>query len=243
MTDTEQKTALVTGAGRGIGRGICETLAAQGFRVLVADVDLETATATAAALGEGHRALELNVSDSASVDRAFDEAVARFGQIDVVVNNAGINRDAMAHKMTDEQWQIVLDVDLSGVFYVSRAAARHMRERKSGRLVNISSASWEGNVGQANYAAAKAGVLGLTFTLARELARAGVTVNAICPGFIDTEMTRGIPADIHQAQLDKIPMGRAGAPSDVGAAVAFFASEGAGYITGQVLEVGGGYRI
>ena len=238
-----QRTALVTGAGRGIGRGICDVLAARGYRILVADVDLAAAPAAAAELGEGHHAVRLDVSDSEAVDHVFDELVRAFGQIHVVVNNAGINRDAMAHKMTDEQWQVVLDVDLSGVFYVSRAAARHMREQQDGRLINISSASWEGNIGQANYAAAKAGVLGLTFTLARELARAGVTANAICPGFIDTEMTRGIPERIREAQVEKIPLGRAGSPADVGVAVAFFAAEESGYITGQVLEVGGGYRI
>ncbi|NQX13835.1 3-oxoacyl-ACP reductase FabG [Microbacteriaceae bacterium VKM Ac-2855] len=240
---TTQKIALVTGAARGIGAAIAGVLAERGFRVVLADVDAAQASATAAALGEGHEGIALNVADSAQVDAAVDGVVERHGQLHVVVNNAGINRDAMLHKMTDQQWDQVLAVDLSAVFYVSRAAARHMRQTGYGRIVNISSASWEGNIGQANYAAAKAGVLGLTFTLARELARSQVTANAICPGFIDTEMTRGIPEAVHAAQIAKIPLGYAGDPTEVGKAVAFFASDDASYLTGQVLEVGGGYRI
>ncbi|MBW9110465.1 3-oxoacyl-ACP reductase FabG [Microbacterium trichothecenolyticum] len=243
MTTTPVRTALITGAARGIGSGIAGVLAARGYRVIVADVDEARATATAAALGDDHAGIGLDVTDRVAVDGAIEELVARYGQLDVVVNNAGINRDAMFHKMTDDQWSSVIDVDLSAVFYVSRAAGRHMRGAGQGRIINISSASWEGNIGQANYAAAKAGVLGLTFTLARELARFNVTANAICPGFIETDMTRGIPADIYDAQIAKIPLGRAGDPADVGHAVAYFASEEAAYITGQVLEVGGGYRI
>ena len=240
---TRARTALVTGAGRGIGRGIAEVLAERGYQVIIADVDVRAAEQTAHRLGAAHLAIGLDVADSVAVDLAFTELVERAGSVDVVVNNAGINRDAMAHRMTDDQWHSVVDVDLSGVFYVCRAAARHHRSLGGGRIINITSASWEGNVGQANYAAAKAGVLGLTFTLAKELARSGTTVNAICPGFIDTEMTRGIPDPIREAQLERIPIGRPGSPADVGAAVAFFASEAAGYITGQVLEVGGGYRL
>ena len=242
MTNTP-KTALVTGAARGIGAAIAGVLADRGFRVVLADVDGDQAQATADGLGPLHEGIALDVSDSDAVDSAIAGIVERHGQLHVAVNNAGINRDAMLHKMTDQQWDQVLAVDLSAVFYVSRAAARHMRSTGSGRIVNISSASWEGNIGQANYAAAKAGVLGLTFTLSRELARFSVTANAICPGFIETEMTKGIPEEVYAAQLAKIPLGYAGHPSDVGKAVAYFASDDASYITGQVLEVGGGYRI
>jgi NAD(P)-dependent dehydrogenase (short-subunit alcohol dehydrogenase family) len=240
---TDHKTALITGAARGIGAGIAATLAERGFRVVIADVDGGQAAATAVTLGDVHEGIALDVGDSAGVDDAIAGIIERHGQLHVVVNNAGINRDAMLHKMTDQQWDAVIGVDLSAVFYVSRAAARHMREVGYGRIVNISSASWEGNIGQANYAAAKAGVLGLTFTLARELARFSVTANAICPGFIDTTMTRGIPEAVWDAQIAKIPLGHAGEPADVGKAVAFFAGDDAAYITGQVLEVGGGYRI
>jgi 3-oxoacyl-[acyl-carrier protein] reductase/2-hydroxycyclohexanecarboxyl-CoA dehydrogenase len=167
----------------------------------------------------------------------------RHKRLDILVNNAGINRDAMLHKMTDEQWHQVIAVDLTGVFFMTRATSRVMRTAGSGRIINISSASWMGNIGQANYAAAKAGVLGLTRTAARELARSQVTVNAICPGFIDTAMTRGIPEQIREQQVAKIPLGRAGQPADIAAVVAFLASDEAGYITAEVINVGGGYVI
>jgi 3-oxoacyl-[acyl-carrier protein] reductase/2-hydroxycyclohexanecarboxyl-CoA dehydrogenase len=166
-----------------------------------------------------------------------------FGALDILVNNAGINRDAMLHKMTDEQWQQVIAVDLSGVFFMTRAASRIMRAAGKGRIVNIASASWMGNIGQANYSAAKAGVVGLSRTAAKELARSQVTVNAICPGFIDTQMTRGIPEQIREQQVAKIPLGRPGQPGDVAALVAFLASDEAGYITGEVINVGGGYVL
>lgn len=240
---TPVRTVLVTGAARGIGAGIAEVIAARGFAVVIADVNEDQAKETAARLGPQHEGIALNVADSDSVDRVVGELTERPDGLYGVVNNAGINRDAMLHKMTNDQWDQVLAVDLSAVFYVSRAVTRHLRENKRGRIVNISSASWEGNIGQANYASAKAGVLGLTFTLSKELARYDVTANAICPGFIESEMTNALPEKVHRAQLEKIPLGRAGSPHDVGAAVAYFLSDEASYITGQVLEVGGGYKI
>jgi 3-oxoacyl-[acyl-carrier protein] reductase/2-hydroxycyclohexanecarboxyl-CoA dehydrogenase len=185
----------------------------------------------------------LDVTDRASAARLVTEIHEARGALDICVNNAGINRDAMLHKMTDEQWDEVIAVDLSAVFAFSRASAQVMRAQGSGRLINISSASWLGNIGQANYAAAKAGVVGLTMTASRELGRSGVTANAICPGFIETDMTRGLPEAIYAAQLEKIPLGRAGAPEDVANVVAFLASDEAAYITGEVINVGGGYRI
>jgi 3-oxoacyl-[acyl-carrier protein] reductase/2-hydroxycyclohexanecarboxyl-CoA dehydrogenase len=166
--------------------------------------------------------------------------VASYGKIDVVVNNAGINKDGMLHKMSDEQWDAVIGVNLTGTFYMTREASKYMREQASGRIINIASMSWLGNVGQANYAASKAGVVGLTKTAARELARKGVTCNAICPGFIDTDMTRGVPADVWDLMISKIPAGRAGSPEDVGNLVAFLASDEASYINGQVIDVSGG---
>ncbi len=239
----EGKIAIVTGAARGIGEGIARRLAADGAVVVCADVDEVEARAVAAACGRGSHAARLDVTSSAACDELVRAVVGAHGRLDVLVNNAGINRDAMLHKMTDEQWQQVLAVDLSGVFYMTRAAARVMREARAGRIINISSASWLGNIGQANYAAAKAGVVGLTKTAARELARAQVTANAICPGFIDTTMTRGIPDAIREQQLAKIALGRAGQPSDVAAVVAFLASDDAGYVTGEVINVGGGYIL
>jgi NAD(P)-dependent dehydrogenase (short-subunit alcohol dehydrogenase family) len=239
----EIRNALVTGAGRGIGASIAQVLSERGYRVILADVDGDQAIAAAKRLDGDHLGLDLDVSDSEAVDKAVMEILGEVGQIHVLVNNAGINRDAMLHKMTNTQWDQVLSVDLSSVFYTSRAVSLHMRSMNHGRIVNISSASWEGNVGQANYAAAKAGVIGLTKTMAKELARFSITANAIAPGFIETEMTRGIPKDIYDLQLAKIPLGRAGEGRDVGMAVAYFASDDASYVTGQVLAVGGGYQI
>ena len=237
------KVALVTGAARGIGRGIALVLAERGATVVVADMDADQAAATAEAAGNGSTGLALNVADREAVDAAVAEVVERHGKIDILVNNAGINRDAMLWKMTDEQWDDVIAVDLSGVFYMCRAVGAHMRQQKYGRIVNISSASWMGNIGQTNYAAAKAGVVGLTRSIAKELARSQITANAICPGFIETDMTRGMPENLFAAQLDKIPLQRAGQPEDVARVVAFLASDDAAYVTGEVVNVGGGYKL
>jgi NAD(P)-dependent dehydrogenase (short-subunit alcohol dehydrogenase family) len=240
------KTALVTGAGRGIGRGIAVTLAAEGADLLICDVAEDLLRETAGLVMTYGRRCEQLVVDLVQPDEAerlVDTAIATLGRLDVLVNNAGINRDAMLHSMTNEQWDLVMAVDLRAVFLTTRAAAQHMRERGSGRIINISSGSWLGNVGQANYAAAKAGVVGLTLTAARELARKGVTANAICPGFIDTAMTRGIPEHVREDALRRIPMGRPGQPEDVGHLVAYLASDAAGYITGEVINVSGGYIV
>ena len=240
------KTALVTGAGRGIGRGIAVTLAAEGADLLICDVAEELLRETADLVTSYGRRCEQLVVDLSQTDDAegiVGTAIEMLGRLDVLVNNAGINRDAMLHNMTNEQWDLVLAVDLRAVFLTTRAAARHMRERGSGRIINISSGAWLGNMGQANYAAAKAGVVGLTLTAARELARKGVTANAICPGFIDTAMTRGIPEHVREDVLRRIPMGRPGQPEDVGHLVAFLASDAAGYITGEVINVSGGYIV
>jgi NAD(P)-dependent dehydrogenase (short-subunit alcohol dehydrogenase family) len=235
--------AIVTGAGRGIGAAIARRLAADGFTVVCADQDEDAAARTAKECASGSLGIAVDVSEVDQCERLVEETFARFGSVEVLVNNAGINRDAMLHKMTDEQWHKVIAVDLSGVFFLTRAAARVMREQRRGRLVNISSASWQGNIGQTNYAAAKAGVVGLTLTAAKELARYQVTANAICPGFIGTPMTSAIPEKIYQQQLDKIPIGRVGRPEDVANVVSFLASEDAAYVTGEVISVGGGYRI
>ena len=238
-----EKVALVTGAGRGIGEGIARKLAEEGATVVCADVNADDAGRVASDIGHGAVAVRLDVASAESCEAVVAQAQERFQRLDILVNNAGINRDAMLHKMTDEQWHQVIAVDLTGVFFMTRAAARVMRAAGRGRIINISSASWMGNIGQANYAAAKAGVIGLSRTAARELARAQVTVTAIAPGFIDTAMTRGIPDQIREAQLAKIPLGRAGQPADVAAVVAFLASDEAGYITGELINVGGGYIL
>ena len=239
-------TALVTGAGRGIGRGIAVTLAAEGADLLICDVTEDLLRETAdlvTSYGKHCEQLVVDLSQSDDAEGIVGTAIEMLGRLDVLVNNAGINRDAMLHNMTNEQWDLVLAVDLRAVFLTTRAAARHMRERGSGRIINISSGSWLGNVGQANYAAAKAGVVGLTLTAARELARKGVTANVICPGFIDTTMTRGIPEHVREDALRRIPIGRPGQPEDVGHLVAFLASDAAGYITGEVINVSGGYIV
>jgi 3-oxoacyl-[acyl-carrier protein] reductase/2-hydroxycyclohexanecarboxyl-CoA dehydrogenase len=173
----------------------------------------------------------------------YDLTLKTYGTLDIVVNNAGINRDAMLHKMTVEQWNTVIAINLTGTFFSVQRAAQILREKGKGAIINISSGSWLGNIGQANYAASKAGVVGLTKTAARELARKGVTCNAICPGFIDTDMTRGVPEKVWDIMINKIPMGRAGKPSDVANLIAFLASDEANYITGEVINVGGGMIV
>lgn len=237
------KVAIVTGAGRGIGRAIARKLAQEGAKVIVSDIVLENAEAVAGEIKQAGgiaQAIKTNIAVREEVEQLFTETINHFGKIDILVNNAGINRDAMLHKMTDEQWEEVIAVNLTGTFYCTRQAAIYMREQGYGRIINIASASWLGNIGQANYAASKAGVVGLTKTAARELARKGITVNAICPGFIDTDMTRGVPPKVWDLMISKIPMGRAGQPEDVANLVAFLASDEAAYITAEVINVGGG---
>jgi NAD(P)-dependent dehydrogenase (short-subunit alcohol dehydrogenase family) len=237
------KVAVVTGAARGIGLGVAEGLARRGARVTLGDIDKESVTAAAATLsraGYQARGVQCDVAQASEAESLLQAAADEFGSLDILVNNAGINRDGMLHKMADDQWSAVLDVDLTGVFFMTRRAAQIMRGQGSGRIISISSASWLGSLGQANYAAAKAGVVGLTLTAARELGAKGVTANVICPGFIDTDMTRGVPQDVWDQVVRRIPMGRPGQPADVANLVGFLASDEAGYITGQVLNVGGG---
>ncbi len=234
-----RSVAMVTGAQRGIGFGISQVLAHRGFSVVLCDLDKVALEEAGQALPDSHTEV-LDVADFAAVQVVVERIEKTWGPIAVLVNNAGINRDHMIHKMNEEDWDAVVAVNLKGQFNCMRQVIPYMRARQAGRIINISSASWLGNVGQANYAAAKAGVIGLTKTAARELARLHITVNAICPGFIDTPMTRRMPPDAFEAMMAKIPMGRIGTPEDVGRVVAFLASEDAAYVTGEVINVGGG---
>lgn len=244
----ENKVAIVTGAGRGLGRGIALKLAAEGAKVVVADMEpaVETVSLIEAAGGTAS-AFKVNVTNQEEIKSMVRYAIDTYGTLDIMVNNAGINRDGMLHKMTVENWNLVIDVDLTGTFYGTQEAIKYMREKGYGRVINISSGSWLGNIGQANYAAAKAGVVGLTKTAARENARKGITCNAICPGFIETDMTLKLKEVNDGAAWDsmmkRIPAGYAGKPSDVGNMVAFLASDEASYITSEVINVGGGMIV
>jgi len=252
MTDATARTAIVTGGARGIGAAIAARLAADGMAVGVLDLDEAGARNTAGLIADGGgRAIGLlaDVSDAASVAAAVDQVASDLGPPVVVVNNAGVTRDNLIFRMTDSDWDTVMNVHLRGAFLVSRAAQRHMVDTGFGRIVNISSTSALGNRGQVNYSAAKAGLQGFTKTLAIELGKFGVTVNAVAPGFVATEMTRataerlGIPFDEYVRQrAANIPVGRAGQPEDIAHVVSFLVSEGAGYVSGQVIYAAGGPR-
>jgi NAD(P)-dependent dehydrogenase (short-subunit alcohol dehydrogenase family) len=235
----------VTGGGRGIGAAIGARLASDGLAVALLDLDAELAESTAASIaaetGQTVIGLRCDVGDGERVNAAMDEAASRLGGIDTLVTNAGITRDAFVHRMTDEQWDQVISVHLTGTFKCVRAAAAHLRNDGPGRVVTISSISGAmGNLGQANYTAAKGGIVSLTKTLARELARSGTTVNCVRPGFIDTPMTAAVPDELRAKLLSNIPLQRAGHPNDIAGAVAFLVSDDAAFITGAVIDVNGG---
>ncbi|WP_374209727.1 3-oxoacyl-ACP reductase FabG [Glycomyces sp. TRM65418] len=246
------RTAIVTGAARGIGAATARRLAADGHAVAVVDLDEADARSTADAIeAAGGRALAVgaDVADETAVARAVERVAAELGPPAILVNNAGILRDNLLFKMSADDWDAVLGVHLRGAFLMSRAVQSHMVEAGWGRIVNLSSTSALGNRGQANYAAAKAGMQGLTKTLALELGKFGVTANAVAPGFVQTEMTKataeriGVPFDDFLAHAAKeTPVGRVGQPEDIAAAVAYFCSEDAGFVSGQVLYVAGGPR-
>ena len=242
------KNALVTGGSRGIGRAICLELARQGANVAVNYAGSAQAAEEVAAackeMGVDAFAVQADVADAAAVDAMVKEAIARFGRVDILVNNAGITRDKLALQMKEEDFDAVLDTNLKGAFLCMTAVYRPMMKQRYGRIVNLSSVvGLRGNAGQANYAASKAGLIGMSKSIAKELASRGVTVNLVAPGFIDTDMTAVLPDSAREALMKSIPMARLGQPEDVAKAVAFFASEEAGYITGQVLCVDGGMAV
>jgi len=244
---------MVTGAGRGIGEATARRFAREGARVCLTDVGAEGVSTIAKQLvdeGMDAFAARVDVTSRTDVESAVGEVVDRYGRLDILVNNAGVTRDSLIYKMTDEDWRTVMNVHLTGAFFCSRAAQKHMVEENYGRIINVSSTSALGNRGQANYAAAKAGVPGFTKTLAVELGRYGITANAVAPGFIETEMTRETAArlgldfdDFVTQRVKDIPVGRSGWPEDVAAAILYFASEEASFVSGQVLYVAGGPRV
>ena len=242
MTEQKKQVALVTGASRGIGAAIALELAQRGYTV----IGTATTDAGAARIGEtlaahGGRGVNLNVNDAVGVDALMDEIIKNDGGLHVLVNNAGITKDTLAMRMKDDDWSAVIDTNLQAVFRLSRAAIRPMMKQRFGRIISVTSVVGAmGNAGQANYAAAKAGVAGMSRALARELGSRGITVNCVAPGFIATDMTAVLPEEQKKALASQIPMGDLGKPSDIANAVAFLASEGAGYITGHELHVNGG---
>jgi len=239
------RVALVTGSGRGIGKAIAERFAREGAFVVLNDVGDEGPARAAlaeieAAGGRGAVAM-FDVADGAAVEAAVRRVVAEQGRLDVVVNNAGITRDNLLMRMSDEEFDAVLRVNLKGTFFVTRAAVRPMMKQRSGRIINVSSVvGLMGNAGQSNYAAAKAGIAGFTKSVAREVASRGITVNAIAPGFIETAMTAALPENVRAAFLAQIPAGRFAAPGEVAELALFLASDAASYITGQVIGINGG---
>ena len=241
------KTALVTGSARGIGRAICEELARSGVaqNIVVCDVKKEWCAETVAALraieGVQAEALELDVADAASVEAGVAEAINLFGSLDIVVNNAGVTRDNLLVRMTEEEWDTVLSINLKGAFLVTKAAGKAMMRARSGSIVNIASVvGLMGNAGQANYSASKGGLIALTKTTARELGARGVRVNAVAPGFINSKMTEVLPDAVKQQMLSIIPLKKFGEATDIAKTVAFLASDNASYVTGQVISVNGG---
>ncbi|MFJ7950493.1 3-oxoacyl-[acyl-carrier-protein] reductase [Lysinibacillus sp. NPDC096418] len=245
MRKLEGKVAVVTGASRGIGRAIAVKLAAEGAKVIVnysgSQAKAEEVVAAIQEAGGEALAVQASVAKSDEVAALMDAAVTTFGSLDILVNNAGITRDNLLMRMKENEWDDVMDTNLKGVFLCTKAVTRQMMKQRAGRIINISSiVGVAGNAGQANYVAAKAGVIGLTKTTAKELASRNILVNAIAPGFIETEMTAELPDDLKQGMLTQIPLAKLGQPEDIAKAVAFLASDDANYMTGQTLHIDGG---
>ena len=240
----KDKVALITGAAQGIGKAIALKLADSGADVVIVDMNLEKAQETAKEIeGRGRRAIALkaNVANLQETEAMIDETVAKLGAIHILVNNAGITRDALILRMKEEDWDAVIAVNLKGVFNCTKAAVKHMAKQRYGRIINIASIVGEmGNAGQANYSASKAGVIALAKTVAREFASRNITCNAIAPGFIETAMTQALSEKVREELAKQIPMARLGTPEDVAEGVLFLVSDSSNYITGQVLNINGG---
>ncbi len=248
MSKLSGHNALVTGASRGIGKAVAVRLANEGARVAVNynQSEDEASSVVSEITSQGGVAIAIrgDVSSPQASQKVVDQAVAGLGGLDILVNNAGITRDGLMMRMSEEDWDAVLDTNLKGAFLCSKAAIRHMIRQRTGQIINMSSiVGMSGNVGQANYASAKAGLIGLTKSMAREVASRGIRVNALAPGFVSTQMVDSINTDLQSAILERIPLGRFGQPEDVAAAVAFLASPDSSYITGQVLVIDGGLDI
>jgi 3-oxoacyl-[acyl-carrier protein] reductase len=246
-TNLSGQVALVTGAARGLGRIIAQSLAAAGAKVACIDINTDSLAETVAAIrsaGGTAEPIACDVTDGSRVNKVVDEVIGKWGALNILVNNAGITRDNLIVRMKDDQWDAVININLRGTFLFTRAAARPMMKNRQGRIINVASVSGlMGNPGQANYSASKAGVIGLTRTVALELASRNITVNAVAPGFIATEMTAALGEEVLQEVRKQIPLGRLGEPQDVADAVLFLASEAASFITGHVLTVDGGLTV
>jgi 3-oxoacyl-[acyl-carrier protein] reductase len=242
--ELDGKVALITGGAQGIGRIISEELAGQGAHVILGDINLEGAEKTVAEMqqsGAKASAVRIDVSSSTDVKSVFDSILKEYKPVDIVVNNAGITRDGLLVRMKEADWDLVMNINLKGSFLCSQQAAKQMMKQKSGAIVNIASiVGLMGNFGQANYSASKAGLIGFTKTLAREVAPRGIRANAVAPGFIDTEMTRVLEESVRAKLIEQVPLARLGQPEDVARCVSFLVSEKASYITGQVISVNGG---
>lgn len=239
--DLNGKIALVTGASRGIGKAIATLLVERGAIVIGTATSENGASAISDYLGAKGKGYQLNVTDAQSIDTVLSQIKTEFGEIDILVNNAGITRDNLLMRMKDEEWSDIMDTNLTSIFRMSKAVLRSMMKKRFGRIINVGSVvGTMGNAGQANYAAAKAGVIGFTKSMAREVASRGITVNTVAPGFIETDMTQALTEDQRAATLAQVPAGRLGQPKEIAATVAFLASDEAAYITGETLHVNGG---
>ena len=237
------RTAIITGSGRGIGAAIARKLAQSGSNIVVNDINRENAEAIAKevqSIGQRSMVSTHDISDQKNAKELVHEVKKNFGRVDILVNNAGITRDSLLHKLTEEKWDEVIRVNLKGPFNMGQACARETMEQNYGKIINISSVAWTGNIGQSNYSASKAGILGLTYSWAVELAKYQINVNAVAPGFIDSILTQQIQAEIQQKFVEKIPLKRMGRPEDVANLVAFLAGDHSSYLTGQCIAIDGG---